>query len=179
MTQTKIPDTPPPVLDMARVIAYAIVDKSVQWTGRQLLFVDWKELGAVPHLALCQNVSGELKDILVFHCNEEWEVLGCSGGGTIEEAKASIECAYRGITAKWIETNVTEDEAKAWIKANCPDIVCSFCDREMGEFKEMIVNKSGLTRVCNICIDEHYKVMHERDSNMEASLGEDLDTGPV
>src|SRR4051812_12498917 len=104
---------PPPVLDMARVIAYAVVDSSVQWTGRQTLFVDGKELGPVPRLALAQNVLGDEKDILIFYCNEDWDVLACSSGDTLEQAKASAERAYRGITGKWTFTDVTEAQAQA------------------------------------------------------------------
>jgi ClpX C4-type zinc finger protein len=152
---------PPPVLDMARVIAYAIVDASVQWTGRQTLFISGKELGPVPRLALCQNVSGNLKDILVFHCSDEWDVLGCSGGDTLEAAKASAERAYRGITDRWIFTNVTEEQAVAWMKEHHKDMSCSFCNRAPGDFDRLIESKSGTVRVCNYCIDEHYKWIHE------------------
>lgn len=162
-------DAPPPVLDMARVIAYAIVDDSVQWTGRQTLFVNGKELGTVPRLALCQNVSGELRDILVFHCNDEWDVLGVSGGKTIEEAKASAERAYRGITAKWIPTHVTEQEAISWMKENCKDMSCSFCDRAPGDYEELVESKGGTVRVCNYCIDEHYKWIHDNTHGENAA----------
>jgi ClpX C4-type zinc finger len=147
---------PPPVLDLARVIEYAIVDGSVEWTGRQKLLVGGKEVGVVPRLALCQNLGGDLKDILVFHCNEDWEVLGCSGGDTLEAAKSSTERAYRGISAKWIPTHVTEEEAKAWIKKNCPDVSCSFCNRAPGDFQQLVESKSGAVRICNYCIDELY-----------------------
>jgi hypothetical protein len=38
-----------------------------QWTGRQTIFVGSDELGEVPCLALAQDVTGDLKDTLVFH----------------------------------------------------------------------------------------------------------------
>jgi ClpX C4-type zinc finger protein len=154
-------DSPPPVLDRARVIAYAVLDDSVQWTGRQKLFVDGKALGPVPRLALCQNVEGNLKDILVFHCNDEWAVLGVSGGETLEAAKASAERAYRGVGARWIPTNVTEDEAKSWIEQNCADVSCSFCDRTPGDYQHLVGNKSGGVRICNHCIDEYYALIRK------------------
>jgi ClpX C4-type zinc finger len=154
-------DAPPPVLDRARVIAYAVLDHSVQWTGRQRLIVGGKELGPVPRLALCQNVEGDLKDILVFHCNAEWDVLGVSGGKTLEAAKASVEQTYRGVGAKWILTNVTEDEAKAWIDEHCADISCSFCDRAAGDYQQLVGNKFGSVRICNHCIDEYYALLRK------------------
>jgi hypothetical protein len=162
-------DAPPPVLDMARVIAYAFVDDSVQWTGRQTLFVDGKELGPVPRLALCQNVGGNLRDIFVFHCNEEWDVVGVSGGETMEEAKTSAERAYRGITQKWIQTGVTVEEAIAWIKENVKDMSCSFCERAPGDFRQLIENKSGTVRVCNYCVEEHYKWLHDASDDKNAA----------
>jgi hypothetical protein len=160
---------PPPVLDMARVIAYAFVDNSVQWTGRQTLFVGGQKLGPVPRLALCQNVSGELRDILLFHCDEQWDVLGVSGAETIEAAKASAERAYRGITPKWIHTGVTEEQAIAWMKENLKDMSCSFCDRAPGDFEQLIENKSGTVRVCNYCVDDHYKALHDASNGKNAA----------
>jgi len=38
---------PPPVIDFSRVIAYAIVDSSVEWTGKQCLYVGDELLGPV------------------------------------------------------------------------------------------------------------------------------------
>lgn len=158
---------PPPVIDMARVIEYAILDESVRWTGRQLIFVGKQQLGPVPRLAICQNLSGDLKDILVFYCNEQWEVLGCAGADTLEEAKVRAERAYEGITGKWIASNVTEEQAKSWIRDNCPDMSCSFCQREPMDFDNLIESKSGTTRICNYCIDEFHEWIHkpERDGS--------------
>ena len=153
-------DAPPPVLDMARVIAYAIVDESVHWTGKQKLFVGDKELGPVPKLALCQNVNGDMTDILIFHCNDDWKVIGISGGKKLDNAKISAERAYRGITAKWISANVTEEEARAWIKENYPEMSCSFCERLACNLQQLIESKSGV-RVCNYCIDELYALIHK------------------
>ena len=158
-TMSSFDEAPPPVLDMTRVIAYAIVDESVEWTGRQTLFVGGELLGPVPRLALGQDVTGDLKDTLVFHCNEKWEVLGVSGGATLEEAKARIERAYRGITAKWIDRGVSIEEARAWIYENSDHIICHFCGRRPGEFQQIAAGK--LSAICNVCVDSLYADMHE------------------
>ena len=150
---------PPPVVDMARVIAYAILDESVEWTGRQTLFVDGKELGSVPRLILCQNIGGDLKDILLFHCNEAWECLGTSGTDTLTNAKAQAEQAYRGITSKWIEMNVSRVEARAWIEKKYPDSICSFCDRLPTEYEQLVSGKS--VAICNICIEEMHAAINQ------------------
>jgi ClpX C4-type zinc finger len=155
-------DTPPPVLHMARVLAFAVLDESVRWTGRQRVYVDGKELGPVPRLALCQNVSGGTKDFLVFYCDDDWEVLGITGGRTLDSAKASAERAYSGVTAKWVETGVPVEAAEAWIEDNCEEIICSFCGREAGEFTSVIESKTGV-RICNRCVDEFYAEMRKTD----------------
>ncbi len=157
-------DAPPPVLHMARVLAYAVLDESVQWTGRQRLYSGDKEVGRVPRLALCQNVGGGTKDILVFHCNDDWEVLGITGGSSLEAAKVSAERAYRGVTAKWIETSVSVEAAEAWIKENCEAITCSFCGREAGDFTSLIESKTGV-RICNRCVDEFYAEMRKGEND--------------
>jgi ClpX C4-type zinc finger len=161
-------DAPPPVLDGARVLAYAVLDESVQWTGRQILLVGDKELGPVPRLALCQNVSGDLKDILVFHCSNEWEVLGVSGSKTLDAAKASAERAYRGVSAKWNEMNVSVDEAESWIKKNCVPMVCSFCGRGPAEIQQLVEGKSG-AHICNRCIDEYYDLLRKSPAGDNAA----------
>lgn len=152
---------PPPALDSARVIAYAIVDDSVQWTGRQKLFHDGKEMGPVPCLALCQNAWGDWKDIHIFHCNADWEVLASGGASTLEEAQATAERAYRGINAKWVFVNTTEQEAREWIRKESPDMLCSFCERIPAEMKKLITGKSG--SICNYCAAELHALM-ERDT---------------
>jgi hypothetical protein len=57
---------PPPCLCFSRVLAYAFVDATVDFTGKQCLLVDGKELGPVSRLAICRNLDDE--DIMLFHC---------------------------------------------------------------------------------------------------------------
>lgn len=92
-----------------------------------------------------------------------------SGGETIEAAKASAERAYRGITQKWIDTGVTEQEAITWMRENIKDMSCSFCDRVPGDFERLIENKAGTVRVCNYCVEEHYKWLHDESSGENAA----------
>ena len=141
---------PPPVIDMARVIAYAVVDSSVEWTGTQQLYEAGQLVGAVPGLALCQNISGDLTDILLFHCNEEWEVTGCSGGPTLENAKAMAERAYRGISAKWIHMDTTPEQAERWIREHHADMICSFCGK-LPAGDDRVIQGQG-AKICSSCV---------------------------
>jgi len=98
MTQTN----PPQVLWGARVLAYAEVDDSIGYVERGCFFVNGKLLGPVPRLAICQ-CPGEA-EILVEHCDSEWNSLGVQGGfGSIEEAKVRVERSYPGLKNKWID----------------------------------------------------------------------------
>ena len=87
---------PPPVLDCARVLAYAIIDKSVVYSERGSFFVDDKLLGPVPRLAICQSFDD--KEILVLYCDNDWNSLGTQGAYTsVRAAKATMEKSYRGL----------------------------------------------------------------------------------
>src|SRR5438445_13693576 len=78
-------EKPPRVLANARVLEYAVLDESVTYSGHSSLFVGninegLKELGPVPCLAIAQDLkTGE---IMLLHCDEEWDVLGVVGDTT-------------------------------------------------------------------------------------------------
>jgi hypothetical protein len=139
---------------MARVVAYAIVDDSVEWTGRQMIFVGDEKLGRIPRLALGCDTTGELDDVLIFYCNEQWDVLALTGAATVEEAKAKTELAYRGLSSKWVDVDTPPDEVRAWIRENYEHIFCLFCGRNPVDMTSLITRKLGA--ICNHCIGEFY-----------------------
>jgi hypothetical protein len=95
------PIQPPPAeLDSANVLAYAVVDETVEYTGRITLYVDGKLVDPVPRLVIAHNQHVP-HDYLLFHCNSEWEVLGAGGYASLAEAERSAEIAYAGISKKW------------------------------------------------------------------------------
>jgi hypothetical protein len=150
---------PPPVLDSARVLAYAVVDESVIYSERGCLFVDGKLLGPVPRLAICQKL-GE-SEIMVFHCDNEWNVLGVAGGySSVRDAKAAVESAYRGLSNKWADTSVTEDKAREFLKLEFSGEKCSFCGRLPIQAEQMI--SKGNLRICNKCVEEFHKIVHNK-----------------
>lgn len=152
---------PPPVLSMARVLAYAIVDDSIGFSGHQRLYVDGKLLGKVPRLALCQPLSkNPITDILVFYCNDEWDVLGVTNAESFDAAQREVERYYPGVTHKWIKREITKSEAVEWIKTHHKDTICSFCGRLPFEVETSISH--GPAVICNICIDEFYEALHQQ-----------------
>jgi hypothetical protein len=160
------PLSPPPVIDFARLIAWAIVDESVRWTGRQTLFVGDKLLGAVPRLAICQNISGPLTDVLLFHCNEEWEVQGVSGAKSHEAVREIAERAYEGISAKWQEVKVSPADAEAWIRENRPNYVCAFCGKLPTEMSNFFHSEKAA--ICAGCVQEMHRQMHAQPGTSDA-----------
>ena len=160
-------EAPPVALDWARVIAYAIVDSDVTWTGRQIHYVGDEKLGPVPRLAICQNLFADTDDVLLFFCDDEWNVLGATGRPTIEENLEAAERWYSGISSKWIHTGISREDAERLIREECADSACSFCNRMPPEVDCMVGSNAEKTsasaNICNYCVDEIYAAMHSKE----------------
>ena len=157
-------EQPPPVLDCARVIEYAEVDASVRYTGRITVYVDGKELGPVPRLAICENMD-DASDLLLFYCDREWNVLGAGGGPSLEAVRETAERAYSGISAKWLKSNFSREEAKRHLDEHWGDQRCAFCGRTPNQVHFLVQGKTG-ARICDICVSElkeELKVEANRD----------------
>ena len=78
--------------------------------GRTLLFVNGRELGRVPCLAICQDKH--TPEILLFHCAEDWNVLGCSAYLSVDAAKTRAEGIYQGVSRLWVDADISEQETE-------------------------------------------------------------------
>jgi len=67
-----------------------------------------------------------------------------------------MEESYRGLMDKWVDTSVTEAEARAFLEKEFADEKCSLCGRWPIYVEKMIGNT---VRICNICIEEYYKLI--------------------
>ncbi len=148
---------PPPVLDCARVIEYAVLNESVGYAGRTLLFVDGKELGQVPCLAICEDKKPP--GVMLFHCNSEWTVLGCSAHGSIAEAKDRAERIYPGLSARWVNAHVTEAQAERYLDELFDDARCSFCGKRADQVGQLF--EGDRVRICNHCIADFHGKLHK------------------
>src|SRR5262249_37449937 len=90
---------PPAILDSAQVLFYAELDASVRYMGGAFVLIGGKIIDPVPRLAICHNLYDD--DVLLFRCDDEWNVLGAGGYGTVEKAQAAAEAAYAGVGGKW------------------------------------------------------------------------------
>ena len=103
---------PPPVLDCARVMAYAFVE-DIPYRRWGALYMDGVLLEHVPCLAICINLGSD-RSVMFFRCDLEWKVLGASIEPAAAEAKAKAEENYPGVTSRWIDVNTSVKAALEW-----------------------------------------------------------------
>ena len=139
--------SPPPVLDCARVLHYVIIDKSIEFSGRSLLFVDGKELGEVPCLAICEGKK--TGGVLLFHCTRDWTVLGCSTHQSVADAQVRAEGIYKGTSSRWVDAKVSREAAEAYLDVMFGEDRCSVCGRRPDEVDSFI--RKGSDRICDLC----------------------------
>ena len=147
---------PPPILDSACVLEYVVLDDSVQFSGRTLLFVEGKELGPTPCLAICQNLEDAA--ILLFHCDRDWRVLGVAGYKSVDEAKSSAERIYSGITKGWTKTRFTEEEVSKYLEEISGNEFCVFCGKRPDQVEALI--EKNKKHICDGCVMEFYQMLH-------------------
>jgi hypothetical protein len=148
---------PPPVLDSARVLSYAHVENLAYrkcgslWSGDKLV-------EAVPQLAICINLGKDIGAML-FHCDAEWQVLGVSGGPTVEETKLLAERNYPGVGGQWVDVNTSVDDALRYYDQHSDGLRCSFCGKRHFEVKGMV---GGPDRaICRGCVEEFHEAFNE------------------
>ncbi len=143
---TSIP--PPPTLDCARVLEYVVLNDSVGFSGRTLLFVDGIELGRVPCLAICDDKR--IPGVLLFHCDEEWTVLGCAGYTTLTEARDRAERIYPGLSSLWVDAKVSAEQSERYLNEQFGDQRCSVCGKRADQVNQL--DQRGEVLICNLCI---------------------------
>ena len=149
---------PPPALHSTHAIEYAIVDDNIRFEQRHTLNVGGEWLGAVPRLAICQDLHRP--EFLVFHCDADWNVLGVAAGyESIAAAKAKVERSYHGLAGKWMPTGHTRVAAEEQVAESYKGWECSFCGRLPPEYEQLVGER---VRICNHCVDEFHKAIHNK-----------------
>jgi hypothetical protein len=115
------------------------------------LLVDGKPLGTVPGIAICQEQTG---GVLLMFCDDHWQSLGVAQCSSLAEAKSRAEREYSGLSAKWIDAKVTEQEAARYIKEQDDTLRCSFCGRSPEAVKQLFT--AGDAGICDSCVREFY-----------------------
>lgn len=145
---------PPPVIDAARVVSYAFVD-DIPYLGAAPSFAEDEDerIDKVPRLAIAVGLASD-DGPRVFHCDEEWIALGACGAETIEQAKQEVERNYPGVSERWVDTNVTVEEALAFYDSETAGLKCSFCGKRPFEVAGLI--ESPKATICRDCVEEFY-----------------------
>lgn len=146
---------PPPALDCARLLHYAVVGKSIAYSGRTLLFVDGKELGPVPCLAICKYERS--KDVLLFHCKRNWRVLGCSVHPSVARAKKRAELIYPGLSHHWRDAHVTKQRVERFLNKLFGKVRCIGCEKRPDQVGRLL--SKGRVLICESCVRELFKMM--------------------
>jgi len=144
--------TPPPMLDGARVLVYAILDDYVVRTGHLTLYVDGKLLGPVPRLAICQD--SDSNDVLLLFCDSKWHSLGVVSCSSLKEAQQRAEAEYQGVSAKWVHMNISAEKAAQHGERQWKGQHCSFCGKRPDQIEKMF--QSYGARICNECVKAFY-----------------------
>jgi hypothetical protein len=133
-------------------MAYAHIDSSILFQGTTRLYVGGNLLGRVPALAICENL-GPQPDILLFHCDDDWNVLGSSGAETIDGAIQLAERNYPGLTPRWVSLDNPVAAALAYF-----DEVfggrCSFCGKRPFEVTGLIQSENAA--ICRNCVETFF-----------------------
>jgi hypothetical protein len=90
-------DPVPSELDGAKVIATAVVEKSVRPTGGT---IHRGPDGVIPPASALAIVSGET-GFYLFYCDHRWQVLADTWHSSVDNARAQAEFEYAGISKLW------------------------------------------------------------------------------
>jgi hypothetical protein len=98
--------TPPPkiTLNDGAFLSYAVLDELVGYTvGHGLFFVDGKDIGKVPCLAICRDRDSA--SFTLYYCDEDWTPLGVATDyRSVEAAKNRAERIYPGSSTRWTDS---------------------------------------------------------------------------
>jgi hypothetical protein len=141
---------PPPVVDSARLLHHLPLNDSDALARRTLLFVDGKEVGRVRGLAICKDARFE--EVFLFHCDRDWDVLGCAGYPTVDDAKARAEHLYPGTSSRWIDSRFTDEEVERYLDELWGDDRCGICGKRGDQVEEMYAEDGE--NICDACLGE-------------------------
>src|SRR6266550_7706464 len=148
---------PPPAIDCARVLHFTRVDASVQYRGNTTLYVGGKLQGEVPCLAICKYRDHD--EVLLFHCDNNWNAQGVSVHATASEAMARAEQMYDGVSKIWIDPKTSEEEAEKYLDAIFEGQVCTFCAKRPDQVRQLYGGRRG--QICDACIAKFHKLISE------------------
>jgi hypothetical protein len=94
-------EEPPLMLDGARVIEYAELDRTVAPTGRISVTVGGApvDMNSVAGVVMAEDLIDG--GVFLLHCNDRWETLAAGHYANLAAARQSADEAYSGLTMRW------------------------------------------------------------------------------
>jgi hypothetical protein len=150
---------PPLVIDSARVMSYAFVD-DIPYRKWSALYRGDQLVEHVPCLAICINLGKDIGPLL-FHCDDDWNTLGTSGGKTIAEVKERAEKNYPGVSARWVDLNTSVEDALRYYDEQVEGLKCSFCGKRSFEIEGGWVEGSKAA-ICRECVERYHQALQDQ-----------------
>ena len=147
--------TPPPVINGARVLAYARLDGGRLPAVADMVFIANKPLGRVSNLVVTETpgiLGGKSSGVLLLYCNQRWSPRGAAGYKSVTLAKRRAERLFPGSSARWVTSKVTKARAERYLKKLWAGHECSFCGRGPDQVHQLVASKRA--RICDLCIIE-------------------------
>jgi ClpX C4-type zinc finger len=149
---------PPPVIDSARVMSYAFVD-DIPYRKWGALYSGDQLIEHVPRLAICLNLGKDIGPLL-FHCDEDWNTLGTSGAETIALVKERAERNYPGVSTRWVDLNMSVEDALRYYDEQIEGLKCSFCGKRPFEIEGGWVEGTKAA-ICRECVEKYHRAFQE------------------
>ncbi len=160
--------TPPPIIMVndRLLLHYAVLNDSVGFnSGHRLMFVDGKEIGPVPCLAICQDKDSP--QFMLYYCNCDWKPNGIASYDSVDAAKRRAERIYPGSIACWTQAQFTEADAERFLGEQFSDMPCSFCGKRPDQTMGATFEGEGNARICGDCIREFAKDLAEHPQSKD------------
>ncbi len=109
-------------------------------------------MGRVPRLAICAD--NKSPDVLLFHCDNKWRVLGCAGYGSVFEAKTKGKRIYPGLEKHWVRAKISERMFQAYLDELFGEHRCSFCNKRADQVDHLFQKRR--VRICDCCVAEFH-----------------------
>lgn len=155
---------PPPVIDSARLLAFAVVPDDTAYAAGICLLVDGVRVGRVPGLAICRNYC-KPDEVLLFFCDGQWCTQGCIPVSRVEEAKLQAARDYPELLQHWRDSPYCDEQVASFLRTEYGvdpatewwRFRCSFCQAEC---EGMAISK-GWATICRACIEEFHALLGE------------------
>lgn len=126
---------PPPAIIYRRLLYYAVLDKSIRYSGCKLMFVGrprgkLRELKKVPCVAICERLFEDEKAFWLFYCDRDWNDVGVADYDTLDAAMHRAERMYPGISTLWMKAQVTKKQVNNYLDGLFKGRRCPSCNKK-------------------------------------------------